>query len=84
MLIDSDFVRHGFQLSPKVITNNKLYTKKFNRIKQFELQVENLRKNVQKVDLAIDGEHLVTEFMWSPEQLRQFIVKHCDAITKSK
>lgn len=75
MLIKSDFLKYGFNQVRTTLQGNKIYSN--NRSKpKYKLQVETIRKGIQKVDLSIDDQYLTTELMWSPEQLRLFLLSH--------
>lgn len=73
MLIDSDFIRHGFAPSQRVVPNNKCWYRAQGFI---HINVERLRKGMQKVDYYLDNEYIDSEIMWSPEQLRLFLIKN--------
>lgn len=77
MLLNCDFERHGFILHAKE-DNLEIYAiPPFNNLDQPHLKVRRLRKGMKKVELytknvEMDG----YEVMWSPEQLRLFLIKN--------
>lgn len=78
MLLDCDFERHGLE---KVHDNDGVKQFVLNPDRKYGLLkcsilIKTIRKKVQQVDLYIDGQLLIKEIMWSPEQLRQFLLFH--------
>jgi len=76
MLIQSDFERHGFFLQD-VKSTSKFYIRPTGAFfKDIELEVVKSHKRTNKINLYIGKQFLTSEVMWSPEQLRQFLLLH--------
>lgn len=78
MLLDCDFERHGFALrSTEGDIKKYIPAHQLRNLKPAThiISVWRLKKGVQKVHLWV-GEDLGFEIMWSPEQLRVFLIFH--------
>lgn len=73
MLINSDFERHGFELHREGRVD-KLYTK--HPECKYDLLITKSRPGYHIVRLHIDGVAGPYELMWSPDQLRVFLLFH--------
>ena len=88
MLIESDFVKHGFKpwdharLSKEV--NFTFRDSAGVMSKEIALLFERLKKGTARVTLFKNGKNIDSEFMWSPEELRLFLVKNNLIVEKSK
>ncbi len=74
MLLNCDFERHGFFANNSSPVSEIWYT----RYPQsdYDLNVIRARKGMKKVILSKMGKFIATEIMWSPEQLRLFLLFH--------
>lgn len=73
MLLNCDFERHEFELRDEKCEWDKWYIKFPGK---YSLLIKKCRKGIQKVQLTIDGKYSEHEFMYSPEQLRLFLIKN--------